>query len=95
MITMIDGALQSVDRSLYESAKLDGAGFFRTHFSITWPSVWPIIAPSVAMVSGSIVATTILDVAPIITKNSGSLVVTVAEGATFTVNGTAVASETL
>ena len=47
------------------------------------------------MVSGSIVATTILNVAPIITKNSGSLVVTVAEGATFTVNGTAVASETL
>jgi hypothetical protein len=49
MITMIDGALQSVDRSLYESAKLDGAGFFRTHLAITWPSVWPIIAPSVAM----------------------------------------------
>jgi hypothetical protein len=41
-------------------------------------------------VNGSIVATTILDVAPIITKNSGSLVVTIAEGATFTVNGTAI-----
>lgn len=46
-------------------------------------------------VNGSIVATTILDAAPIITKNSGSLVVTIAEGATFTVNGTAIVSETL
>lgn len=49
MITMIDGALQSVDRSLYESAKIEGAGFFRTHIAITWPSIWPIIAPAVAL----------------------------------------------
>ena len=29
MIMMMDGALQSIDRSYYESAELDGAGFFR------------------------------------------------------------------
>jgi hypothetical protein len=46
-------------------------------------------------VNGSIIATTILDVTPIITKNSGSLVVTIAEGATFTVNGTTLVSQTL
>jgi len=47
------------------------------------------------VIEGSIVATTILDAAPIITKNSGFLIVTVADGAVFTVNGTAIASETL
>lgn len=46
-------------------------------------------------VKGSIVATNILDTAPIITKNSGSLIVTIADGAIFTVNGTAITSETL
>jgi hypothetical protein len=46
-------------------------------------------------VKGSIVATNILDSAPIITKNSPSLVVTIADGAVFTVNGTAITSQTL
>lgn len=49
MITMIDGAIQSVDKSLYESAEIDGAGFFKTHAFVTWPEVWPIIMPSVVM----------------------------------------------
>lgn len=27
MFTMMDGAMQSIDRNIYESAELDGAGF--------------------------------------------------------------------
>ncbi len=49
MIMMIDGALQSIDRSYYESAELDGAGFFRKNISITIPSLKQIIAPAVIM----------------------------------------------
>lgn len=49
MISTIDGALQSVDRNLYESAKLDGAGFLTAIRSITVPSIWPIVAPAAVM----------------------------------------------
>ena len=49
MIMMIDGALQSIDKSYYESATLDGAGFFLKNFYITVPSIKPIIAPAVIM----------------------------------------------
>ena len=49
MITMIDGALQSVDKSLYESAMLDGAGFWVRILHITLPSIRPIIAPAAIM----------------------------------------------
>lgn len=49
MIMMMDGALQSVDRSYYESAKLDGAGFWKTSWYITVPSIRPILLPSVIM----------------------------------------------
>lgn len=38
MITMFDGALQSIDRSMYESAVLDGAGAFQKNIYITIPS---------------------------------------------------------
>lgn len=49
MISTIDGALQSVDGSLYESATLDGAGFWvRTRY-ITVPAIRPIIAPAAVM----------------------------------------------
>lgn len=49
MISTIDGALQSVDASLYESATLDGAGFWvRTRY-ITVPAIRPIIAPAAVM----------------------------------------------
>lgn len=47
MIMMFDGALQSVDRSYYESADLDGAGWFRKAYYITVPSIRPIVAPAV------------------------------------------------
>ena len=49
MIMMIDGALQSIDRSYYESAELDGAGFFRKNIHITIPSIKGIVAPAVIM----------------------------------------------
>lgn len=49
MITIIDGALQSVDRSYYESALLDGAGFIQRTRYITIPAIKPIIAPSVVI----------------------------------------------
>lgn len=49
MIMMIDGALQSVDRSFYESARLDGAGFWKRNIYITIPCIKPILAPAVVM----------------------------------------------
>ena len=49
MISTIDGALQSVDSSLYESATLDGAGFWVRTWAITVPAIRPIIAPAAVM----------------------------------------------
>ena len=49
MISTIDGALQSVDSSLYESATLDGAGFWVRTWFITVPAIRPIIAPAAVM----------------------------------------------
>ncbi|MGN0157485.1 MAG: carbohydrate ABC transporter permease [Lachnospiraceae bacterium] len=47
MITIIDGALQSIDKSYYESAMLDGATWLERTIYITVPMIKPIIAPSV------------------------------------------------
>jgi arabinogalactan oligomer/maltooligosaccharide transport system permease protein len=49
MIMMIDGAMQSIDKSYYESAMLDGAGFVKKNRYITIPSLKPIIAPAIIM----------------------------------------------
>jgi arabinogalactan oligomer/maltooligosaccharide transport system permease protein len=49
MISTIDGALQSVDSSLYESATIDGAGFWVSIYYITIPAIKPIIAPAAVM----------------------------------------------
>ena len=49
MIATIDGALQSIDRGLYESATLDGAGFWGKIRYITIPGIKPIIAPAAVM----------------------------------------------
>ncbi|TCL58092.1 carbohydrate ABC transporter membrane protein 1 (CUT1 family) [Kineothrix alysoides] len=49
MIMMIDGALQSIDKSYYESAQLDGAGFLAKNIYITVPALRGIIAPAVIM----------------------------------------------
>ena len=47
MIMIMDGALQSIDKSFYESARLDGAGAFARARYITVPAMRPIIAPAV------------------------------------------------
>jgi len=47
MIMIMDGALQSVDKSYYESALLDGASWFRRSVSLTIPAIRPVIAPAV------------------------------------------------
>lgn len=39
MITMIDGALQSIDKSMYESAELEGANALQKNLYITIPSL--------------------------------------------------------
>lgn len=49
MIMIMDGGLQSIDRSYYESAKLDGAGPIRQAVSITLPCLRPIIGPAVVI----------------------------------------------
>ena len=47
MIMIMDGALQSIDKSYYESARLDGAGAIARARYITVPAMRPIIAPAV------------------------------------------------
>lgn len=49
MIVMFDGALQSIDRSMYESAILDGAGTWQKNLYITLPSLRKVMAPVVIM----------------------------------------------
>ena len=47
MIMIIDGALQSIDKSFYEEAEIEGCGKIRKHLSITVPLIKPIIGPAV------------------------------------------------
>ena len=47
MIMIMDGAMQSIDRSYYESALLDGANWLQRTKAITLPAITPIIAPAV------------------------------------------------
>ena len=47
MIMIIDGAMQSIDRSYYESAVLDGATWLERTRYITLPAITPIISPAV------------------------------------------------
>lgn len=47
MILIIDGALQAIDRSFYESAEIEGCGRLRKNISITIPLIKPIIGPAV------------------------------------------------
>lgn len=49
MITMFDGALQSIDKSMYESAELEGANALQKNLYITIPSLKKIMAPVVIM----------------------------------------------
>ncbi len=47
MIMIMDGAMQSIDRSYFESAVLDGATWLERTRYITIPAITPIIAPAV------------------------------------------------
>lgn len=47
MLMIMDGAMQSIDRSYYESAMLDGATWLEKTVYITVPTIRPIIAPAV------------------------------------------------
>ncbi len=47
MIMIMDGAMQSIDKSYYESALLDGANWLERTRYITIPAIKPIIAPAV------------------------------------------------
>ena len=47
LIMIMDGALQAVDKSCYESAILDGANWMQRTVYLTIPSIKPIIAPAV------------------------------------------------
>lgn len=47
MIMIMDGAMQSIDRSYYESALLDGAGWLARARFVTIPAIRPIISPAV------------------------------------------------
>jgi len=67
---IMDGALQSVDRSYYECARLNGAGVRQRAFLITLPLIRPVIAPSVIIT----IFTTFkqFDVVYLLTQQSGS-----------------------
>lgn len=71
MIMMMDGALQSVDRSYYESAKLDGAGFWKQNWYITVPAIRPILLPSVIMTTFTTFKQ--FDIIYLLTMQKGSL----------------------
>lgn len=49
MIMIMDGGLKSIDRCLYESATIDGAGKIREALVVTIPCLKPIIWPSVVI----------------------------------------------
>ncbi len=70
MIMIIDGALQSVDRSLYETALLNGATRLQKTAYITVPLIKPVIGPAVIIT----VFTTFkqFDVVYLLTQQAGS-----------------------
>lgn len=70
MIMIMDGALQAVDQSFYESAILDGANWFQRTVYLTIPSIRQIIKPSVIIT----VFTTFkqFDVVYLLTQQSGA-----------------------
>lgn len=70
MIMIMDGAMQSIDKSYFESALLDGAGWVQRTRYITVPAIRPIIAPAVIIT----IFTTFkqFDVIYLLTQQAGS-----------------------
>ncbi|WP_099469039.1 carbohydrate ABC transporter permease [Konateibacter massiliensis] len=71
LIMMMDGALQSVEQSYYESAKLDGAGWWAKNVYITIPCIWPILAPAIIMTTFTTFKQ--FDIIYLLTMQKGSL----------------------
>lgn len=71
LIMMMDGALQSVDISYYESARLDGGGWWAQNLYITIPSIKPILAPSIIMTTFTTFKQ--FDIIYLLTMQKGSL----------------------
>lgn len=71
MIMMMDSSLQSVDRSYYESAKLDGAGFWKRNWYITIPEIKSVLAPAVIMTTFTTFKQ--FDIIYLLTMQKGSL----------------------
>ena len=71
MIMMMDSALRSVDRSYYESAKLDGAGFWTQNWYVTIPAIKPVLAPAVIMTAFTTFKQ--FDIVYLLTMQRGSL----------------------
>ncbi len=70
MIMIMDGAMQAVDKSYYESALMDGATWIERSVHITIPEIKGIIAPSVMIT----IYTTFkqFDVVYLLTQQSGA-----------------------
>ncbi len=91
MITNMDGALQSIDQSWYESATLEGAGFFNRHLQITVPALKPIIAPAAIMTTFTTFKQ--FDIIYLLTMQKGALTgATVQTVITYTYNNAFVSS---
>ncbi len=71
MIMMFDGALKAIDRCLFESAYLDGAGFIRQNLYVTVPCVVPIMAPAAVMTT--FITFKQFDILYLLTMQKGSL----------------------
>lgn len=76
MIATMDGALQSIDSSYYESALLDGASFFQKIRYITVPAIKPIVAPAAVMTT--FITVKQFDIVYLLTQQKGYMT-----GATF------------
>ncbi len=70
MIMIMDGALQSVDTSYYECAKLNGASKFRQTMMITLPLIRPVILPSIIITTFTTFKQ--FDVVYLLTQQNGS-----------------------
>lgn len=71
MITMMDGAMQSVDRSLYDSAQMDGCGYLRAQWEVTVPAISRIMMPAVVMTTFTTFKQ--FDIVYLLTMQKGSL----------------------
>ena len=71
MIMMIDGALQSVDHTYYECARLEGASFLQRNKYITIPSIKYILAPAIIMTTFTTFKQ--FDIIYLLTMQKGSL----------------------